>query len=375
MAPPKIPDILRMATQRVLGIDGVSDLGTWEWCAEDKLWTIRCKISVDVPEDSPVPCTTDWFVRVSSLYPDGDIGFFPAKTNGISGLFPHQYPSFAPESKPWQSSFLCLHGHLRALDRMGASTEPRDWCARLKWNFERAIKWMECAANNNLMREGEHFELPFHQPEHRAKSVNYVIVSESSDHLSIWDRAPQCGIVDLSMINENTGFVQSFRNLDNSIVRELQWGTGLSTSSYAPAKGMWMQLEKLPVMNPWQQPKTWGELRRCCPNTKIDYLIKKTIYLIPNGQQIVLLVGAPIPAENGGRSNLLHWQALLLPAFIYHYNGFRSDKSSLWKAYRMRNLGDSHSLPWIKAENWHQSELATRGQLPEILREMKTRGF
>ncbi len=37
----------------------------------------------------------------------------------------------------------------------------------------------------------------------------------------------------------------------------------------------------------------------------------------------------------------------------------------------MRNLGDHKPLPWLKAENWHQSTLATRGQLPEMLREMK----
>ena len=259
---PEIPNTLCAATQRVLGIDGVNLLGTWEWCTEDKLWTIPCEISVDVPENSPVPHTTHWYVRVSSLYPDGVIGFFPAKKNGIKGLFPHQYPCFVPESKPWQSSFLCLDTHLRALDRLGASTEPRDWYARLKWTFERAIKWLECAANNDLMRTNERFELPFHQPKLRAKSVNTVIVSESSDHLPIWDDAPQCGIVDLSMVTENTGIVQSFHNLDNGIIQEIRWGTWLTACPSTSVKGLWIQLDKLPVIDPWQQPQTWGELRQ-----------------------------------------------------------------------------------------------------------------
>ncbi len=275
MTLPEVPDTLCVATQRVSGIGGVSLLSTWEWCAEDKLWTIRCRISIDVPEDSPVPSTTDWYVRVSSLYPDGIIGFFPAKKNSIKGLFPHQYPSFAPESKPWQSSFLCLDKHLRVLDRVGTFTEPRDWRARLKWTFERAVGWLECAANDDLMREGDHFELPFHQPGQRAKGINTVIVSESSDHLPIWDNAPQCGIFDLNMVSENTGVVQSFCDSDNSIIREISWGTRLTTCPSISVKGLWIQLDELPVIDPWQQPRTWGELRRCSLNTKINNLIKK----------------------------------------------------------------------------------------------------
>ena len=371
MTLPEVPDILCAATRRVLGIDEVNLLGMWEWCVEDKLWTIQCKISINIPENSPVPSTTNWYIRVSNLYPDGTIHFFPAKKDGIIGLFPHQYPIHVCESKPWQNSFLCLNRSLHTLDRVGASTEPRDWRVRLKWTFERAVKWLERAANNDLIREGERFELPFHQPEPRARCINTVIVSESYDHLSFWGNAPQCGVVDLSIISKNTCIVQSFCNSDNSIIREMQWGTWLTACSSTSVKGLWIQIDKLPVIDPWQQPKDWGELRTCIPNTKINNLIKKTILLIPNERAIILLVGSPIPEVKGGQPNLLHWQALLLPAFMKHYKGYRSGGDSRWNAYHIRHLGDSKSLPWLKVENWHQSALATRGQLPKMLREMK----
>lgn len=370
MNSPESFDILCAATQRVQGVDGVSLLGTWEWCAEDKLWTIQCRISVNVPENSPVPSTTDWYVRVSSLYPDGAIDFFPSKKNSIEGLFPHQYPFQVPESKPWQSSFLCLAGHLRVLDRVGASTEPRDWRTRLKWTFERAVEWLKCAANNDLMREGERFELPFHKPEHGKKGVKTVIVSESLSHKPFSGITPKYGVVDLSMISENSGVVQAYRDSENNIIRKLNWGTHLTTYLSTPVKGLWIQLDKLPVVDPWQQPKTWGELRQSCPSIEINNLIKKAIRLIPNGQPIVLLLGALIPEVVGDEPHLIHWQALLLPPFQRHIKGFRDQ--SRWDAYSKLHLSDSKSLPWLTTENWHPTALATRGQLPKTLREMRT---
>jgi molybdopterin/thiamine biosynthesis adenylyltransferase len=372
MNSPEAFNILCAATQRVLEVDGVSLLGRWGWCAEDKLWTIRCKISIDVPENSLVPSTTDWYVRVPTLYPDGAIDFFPSKKNSIEGLFPHQYPFQVPESKPWQSSFLCLAGHLRVLDRVGASTEPRDWHTRLKWTFERAVKWLKCAANNDLMREGERFELPFHKPEQGKKGVKTVIVSESLSHQPFSGITPKYGVVDLSMISENSGVVQAYRDSENNIIRRLKWGTHLTSCPSTPVKGLWIQLDKLPVVDPWQQPKIWGELRQSCPNTELNNLIKKAIRLIPIGQPIILLLGALIPEVVGEEPHLIHWQALLLPIFKSHYDGYRNDRNSLWNAYRMRNLGNSKSLPWRTTENWHPTALATRGQLPKRLREMRT---
>lgn len=374
MNSPDVPDILCAATQRVLGIAGVRLWDKWKWCTEDKLWTIQCSISVDVPENSPVPDTTDWYVRVSSLYPDGHIAFFPAKKNSITGLFLHQYPiQILTCTKPWQNSFLCLDSHLRVLDRVGASTEPRDWRTRLKWTFERAVKWLECAANDDLMREGEHFELPFHQPKPIKKGLHTVIVSENLNHQTSSANAPEYGVVDLSMIPGNYGIVQAYRDSDKNILRELNWGTHLSTCPSETAKGLWIQLNELPVVDPWQQPRTWGDLRKSCPRTELNDLIKQAIRLNPNGQPTILLLGALIPKIIGDDPHLLHWQALLLPALENHYDGFRSNnKSSLWNAYRIRNLGDNKQLPWLKTENWHPTALATRGQLPEMLRKMKT---
>ena len=136
-----VPCTLTEATQRVRGIGGICLLDEWEWCSEERLWALHCRITVEVPQNSPVPASTDWYVLVSNLYPDGSIQFFPAKEGGLKGLFPHQYPTSVSKSKPWTGDFLCLDGHLLALDRIGVASGPRDWRRRLKWTFERAIEW------------------------------------------------------------------------------------------------------------------------------------------------------------------------------------------------------------------------------------------
>ena len=369
---PLVPYTLSAATKIVQDTEGVCLLGTWEWCTEEQLWVLHCKITIDVPQDCPVRAATDWYVLVSHLYPDGPVRFFPAKKNGLKGLFPHQYPISVSESKPWTGDFLCLDGHLHALDRLGGSTGPCDWRSRLKWVFERAIEWLQRAARDDLVREGDHFELPFHQPKPNENAVDVVVVSEGSENLPDWEDTSTCGFLDLRQVGNKSFAVHAYRDPNKQIVREVRWGTQWENSPIRPSCGIWVRLDVLPIIPPWQQPKTWGELRRACPNRGLNGPIKKMLLQVSAGTPVPLLIGSPIPKVVGGQPHLLQWQALLLPTIRQHYRGFQNKGESRWKAYSRFQLCDNKPLPWIPLENWHPDTLSTRGRLPEMLREKKT---
>lgn len=368
---PSVPPTLSGATERVRGIEGVCLLGTWGWCTEERLWALHCKITIDVPQDCSVPVVTDWYVLVSHLYPDGNIQFFPAKKNGLKGLFPHQYPTSVSESKPWTGDFLCLEGHLHALDRLGVSTGPRDWRRRLKWTFERAIKWLQRAAHDDLVRKGDHFELPLHQPKPKKNAVNIIIVSEGSENLPDWENTPAHGFLDFRQVSNKSFAVHAYRDPKKQIIREVGWGTQWANSPIMRSYGIWVRLDDLPVIPPWQQPQTWGELCRDRLDRKLNGAIKKMLRQVSAETPVPLLIGSPIPKVVGGQYHLLHWQALLLPAIQQRYRGFRDTDESRWEAYCKFQLHDKKPLPWTLLENWHPDTLSTRGRLPKMLREKK----
>lgn len=371
---PSLPYTLREATEKLKCINGVSIAGAWQWCTENSLWAIHCTLTIDVPLGSKVPRTTDWYVLVSHLYPDGSIRFVSAKSNGLTGIFPHHYhdPALISESKPWSDNYLCLETYYFTLDRIGTTIEPRDWHSRLQWRFERALVWLQRASINDLFREGDQFELPLHQPKSNPDQINRILVSEGAENLLDWDNIIAYGFLDFKKYeNSNSCVVHAFRCPNQQIVRELSWGVQWENCQIFKSCGIWIRLDKLPVIDPWQQPKSWGELRNFCSGTELNGMIKKMVFQVPLEHPVPLLIGAPIPKVIGGQNHLIHWQALLLPGVRQRYKGFRDNNKSKWDAYTQCHLNNNRPLPWITSENWHPDTLSTRGRLPKMLREKK----
>ena len=80
----------------------------------------------------------------------------------------------------------------------------------------------------------------------------------------------------------------------------------------------------------------------------------------------ILLVGFPIRDKIGGPAVRTHWLALTLPpAYRFPQKGFRPNSLGKWLAYRNLNIHDEKYLVWIGTENWHSSEINSRGKLAE----------
>ena len=87
-------------------------------------------------------------------------------------------------------------------------------------------------------------------------------------------------------------------------------------------------MEKIPVVNEWQAPETFGELLAACEKQHIDLMciLQKIISKIRDGKRHLLLIGFPVPRFFGGEPEMISWKALYLPIVSYGKGSKRVQK-------------------------------------------------
>ena len=256
------------------------------------------------------------------------------------------------------------------LGRISYDSEPFDPDERLEWHVRRAIEWLRCAAASDLARTGDPFELP----DFRSATNKTLAFSESSADLAAWAGVTECvGLAELTSVPTKDGamVVRAFRTLKRKPVLNVHWGSLLTSSPATSSLALWIRVPAVPVLDPWQAPMTWSELRAATAEQHIvlDDLLRKGARRIRDRQHHVLLIGFPIPATVGGESKQMHWLATELPVLTsVAPNGFRPDsEKGLWQQDRNRAFQDSQPIVWLPTENWSTDELASRGRLPDTL--------
>ena len=78
--------------------------------------------------------------------------------------------------------------------------------------------------------------------------------------------------------------------------------------------GAWIRLNSVPVLDPWQAPFTWGELRSACKAQSLDSLLRKCVSSFRNGKSLLIMLGFAIPEKFGGIPLLMHWLPFWIPA-------------------------------------------------------------
>ena len=362
-------EFLRAGRQALDGVDGFAILGDWKWDQATQNWWMHARITLDAEANEYVPKTTDWYVKVSPRYPWGEIAFYPAKVGGINHTFWHQnYNGDGATASDWRSGRLCVDTGLRALGRISYDSEPFDPENRLEWHVRRAIEWLRCAAANDLARSGDPFELP----DFRSARNELLAFSESSADLAAWEGVTErVGLAELTSAPTKNGAraVRAFGTLKWKPLRNVHWGSLLASSPATSSLALWIRFPAVPVLDPWQAPMTWSELRAATAEQHIvlDDLLRKGAQRIRDGQQHVLLIGFPIPATVGGDSKQMHWLAAELRVLTrVAPNGFRPDSErGLWQQDRNGAFQDSQPIIWLPTENWSVDELASRGRLPD----------
>ena len=354
------------------GIDGYCLINDLAWHSKLGRWFLRCHLTIQNSIAESVPSKTGWCVVVDSRYPLGSIDIFPDGERGITSTFPHQLYNGPPKDcLPWRTGKICVSPQGRTFGLDSETQEPHDAQSRLAWHVNQALVWLECATRNTLRVADDPYELP----DFPETSKLRFAFSEDFSTLKTWTRAElRSGLAELIQFkSSNTRTLVAKRFLSNrkEQVLNVRWGKAIeSDSSPLAGRALWVLLNSAPVVDNWQVPITFGELRKSLELQGLSFndLILPLCNHIRDQRTHLLLVGFPLPSVVGGAPAQLHWQALeLLPLTKSIRHGFRNNEIG-WRQTDCRStFAPRKGIAWVPSENWSETRSHARGQFAEEL--------
>lgn len=373
MTEPDLTPELRAGRRALEGVAGCRILEDFRWLPHLERWALSLRI--EPPELVPtelVPASTDWFLLAGHVYPDGTVGLYPAKEKGLAHTFQHQALNSPGSSEAlMRDGKICTDTSVKSLGRQNFDQEPRTPAARIRWHVLRAMKWLEAASKDDLIRKGEPFELPAYP--YRSGHVVGFLEDETSRAEWKTVKAGQ-GLVELVRYpgNGRVLAVRQFSTWGGKPLVRPKWGKIISEAQDGTEAGIWVRWESLPVLPPWQPPTTGMELKESASRAGTELLsfLQNVPDQLRDGKPHLLLIGFPVSRRRGMREDLQHWLAVELPPFSRKgkkLSGFQ-DKTAYLTIDR-RQLLQAGSLQWVQTENWPEEEISVRGRFEVALRQ------
>lgn len=367
------PDALLRGRRVLDGLAGVEVLTDWEVGWSDR-WHLHLRLNLPELGNAELR-QTDWYVRVDDQYPAGRLNVHPSAQGGIRGTWPHQTISRPTDDGPWLSGSLCLAPMPSRRGLRPSEVEDPSAEGRLSWYVERAKEWLGEASAGRLQGPGDRFELPFYIEDFGITSNGRLAYREGPETFVRWSALPdRFGLADMRIVKDDPGLLWvplQFRTLGEETLVAPAWGFLVTNAKRGPL-AVWVRFDKPFVMPPWGPPETWGEMREVAraQDVDLDSLFQTLLEPIRNQEQHLLLIGYPIPAIVGEPSQRMHWQALRLGSLQSRFrpaNGFRDTPVGRIRADRANALSNARKVGWIWSENWHPTQLASRGQFQQGL--------
>jgi len=322
---------------------------------------------------------TKWCVLIDEMYPYGRIAFYPAVEGGLTSTFPHQdRNTFDGEHQGWRQGKLCLDTPFRGERCTTVVRDPvGDADERLRWHVERALAWLRAAAADQLLANGDPFEIPSRPHTEPKEWAEVRIVHDESEWgFGAWaNRQGAMGEVELGAIPGigNVVAIRAFIDDKGATIRT--WGgRPLERSDDAVSASWWLWPRPI-VVPPWLAPDSWGDLRKAGRSMGIDVdarLQRLAPTLRGRKADSILLLGYPMPQRVGSAPREVHWDAILLPRLSPAEgkppNGFRSNSRGWWQRDRIESFADRKSLVCLRIENWGSDRLQARGRLQPTFR-------
>jgi len=377
LSAPELTNQIRHARRLIESLAGVELHRDFEWVPEKNAWSLVVSINIETNDAELIPEQSRWWVFIDKEYPFGKIKFYPASQGGIKKTFPHQ--SFnGIDTGCWRSGEICIREPQFVLGRNQYDSDPIGNENRLSWYFDKAKIWLNAASKNELLSFGDNFELPhFVSPTLGPIVVGY---NESIESYKQWqDIESTFGTAELVRFGgkkESWYVARRFYLPESNATFEAEWG-GLVYDENAPrVLAGWIREEFLPVVQPYQAPVKWHELRQVYrENGKdLDQKLRSCFRLLRDGKSHLVLFGFPVSARVGEQFDRLHWQPMMLPPVsngIFFAAGFRGNDLGYWMRDRKEVVGGKDTIDWRTGENWNKLQTTVRGRLDVALSEKK----
>ena len=362
---------LKKARRQLEKVQGYSLLQDFLWNDVLQKWYLIFKISIDIQESENVFRVTQWYLFVDNDYPNGDVWIMPSKEHGITSTFQHQEFNLKDDRIDWTLGKICLTETQGSWGRKQYLKEPRDLSLRLKWYMERCKQWIIAASTNTLVEKGDPFELPPFPP----RKSTHLVFNEDETSFKDWSNR-----------NKNSGTFEAIkfnRSVDLFLIKSLAiggdkltvpWGTQIDKLDEEFKYGIWQLIDKIPVINPWQIPVSFTELKTILDKQNIvlyRFLYDQCRNLRKEGKiPSFVMLGFPVSDEIGDEMKLIHWFAFKFPKLPI-VKGFRQGSSELIKTQIKIALQSEKNIEWLNTENWNPKQLNSRGKFKKDFSDLK----
>ncbi|MCK4624705.1 MAG: ThiF family adenylyltransferase [Phycisphaerae bacterium] len=367
------PEQLVVARRYVDAVPEFSLAADLRQIANQGVWAFAVDARIRVPRASLLPKQSRWWIATTTAYPWGMLDAHPDVTEGIKCTFPHQSCNLPPSKHdiPWRQGLVCVRTPSTVFCRSHLGNDPLGKPDRMLWFLGRLLGWLHAASKNELIRDGDPFELPDFAPEDPT-----FVWGESAETMGIWNSVNcRYGIVELCHLsgrNENDSVIaaRAFKDASGEDIVRPDWGERVLDAKVLP-DAMWIRLSEVPTIEPYQAPITWGDLRVVFRQQRLafDGIMRRALKPMRDGRRHWGLVGFPIPEVFGGEAKLMHWQAAELPELAFGtitQPGFRTNSIGYWRKDCHESFHREHRIKWCISRNWDQRQLAGRGAMSEL---------
>ncbi len=364
---PVVPDILMSVINIIHAVPRMDTDDNWI-LNPDKIWSLRFKARLSVPESLFMPRESAWHLLIWSKGFDQIVRIYPDKEHGIDATFQHQDFNQQASSLPWRTGKPCLEQSLSIFGRRSWSDEPAELLQRIAWMLQRLMLWIDSAACSSLVMKGEPLELPV-----LPGAIHHPLVgfSETREDFSKAIQSPgQWGTASVPPLTgaHHTHYIARFHDQKDRIIRTPEWSAMMHNRKQT-SNALWLMLEHLPVLAPWQAPTRWYQLNSLLSDQGISLekiFTEAGIFIRRNRFKLTpsfLLLGFPLAEKIGSAPFRLHWLALKCPYLShksYRRDGFRVSERN-HRRWDAEAAVSTQNLYWLQSSNWAPDQVRTRG--------------
>ncbi|MCB4917927.1 HesA/MoeB/ThiF family protein [Brucella sp. ZJ1_1] len=360
-----VPEVLQSVSDQIADHPRIRCTATWSSDSEGR-WSLLFVAILSGASTEFISAETSWYVVFVPW--TKSVTVYPAMIGGISATFQHQ--SFNREgngSQPWRLGNPCLDRPAGVFGRASWNGQPDTIDEKIVWYLERLLIWIDAAATGELSIEGEPLELPAGPRQTGFPVVGFV---GADDDLAFWlGRTNEWGWVDLTKLPgaKLSYAMTTFRDRQLAPIRKSVWGRAIAEA--APAKtDLWIALNDLPVLAPWELPRTWADLSSHLDSQGVQLADVFEVAGADRRQRkddrgtVTLFLGFPLAELIGEAPSKYHWIAvgsIELSDRKTKKNGFRANEQTRRFLDRTRPTANS-SLTWLRTVNWEPDQIRTR---------------